>query len=70
MLPPSAERAAVVFFGVLAGQHHHRVADAQLRVPDATVVHHDRLAQQLRAEHLGVPVDRGGRIVGGEIRRE
>ena len=45
----AAERlgAQVVLFGELAREHEHGVADAQLAVADAPVVHDDRLAEQL-----------------------
>jgi hypothetical protein len=69
VLPPSA-RAAVVFLGELAGEHEHGVADAQLGVTDATVGHDDRVAEQVRVEHLDVPGDRRGRVVAREIGRE
>ena len=61
MLPPSVVGLEVVLFGELAGEHEHAVADAQLGVADAAVGHDDRLAEQLRVEHFGVPLDRARR---------
>ena len=44
--------------GIFVGEVEHAAADRELGMPDATVVHHDRFADDDGAKRVDVPVDR------------
>ncbi len=55
--------------GIFVGQVENPVADLQLGVPDAAVVHLVHLADQRRAEGVDVPGDGLARIADGQVRQ-
>jgi hypothetical protein len=55
--------------GILVGQIEHTTGDRELGVPDAAVVHHDRLADHSGAEGVDVPRDSVASIGNGQVRQ-